>query len=171
MFQCHLATLASLYLALTWKATLSQAYSEKASLNLIVQHGGACKRQLQCQWDSFQAQQHSVKLSIYTAKAGLDKEQGRCFFSVSSTPSQSIMGTAQVHTVAIWTFTFHEKSGSVQLIWEANFKSTYRQKIQLFGLEIQIYYSHFSSIFAEFVKSSAFYTLLLLFQTVDMFEL
>ena len=30
------------------------------------------------------------------------------------------------HTVAIWTFTFHEKSGCVQLIWKANFKPTYR---------------------------------------------
>ena len=26
------------------------------------------------------------------------------------------------HTVAIWTFTFHKKSGCVKVIWKANFK-------------------------------------------------
>ena len=27
-----------------------------------------------------------------------------------------------LHTVAIWTFTFHKKSGCVKLIWKTNFK-------------------------------------------------
>ena len=54
---------------------------------------------------------------------------------------------------------------------ESKFQTNLQAKDTTFGLEIRIYYSHFSSIFAGFVKSSAFYTLLLLFQTVDMFEL
>ena len=43
------------------------------------------------------------------------------------------------------------------------------QTYQLFGLEIQIYYTQ--PFFAEFVKSTAFYTLLLLFQRVDISKL
>ena len=136
MFQCHLATQASLYVSfLDLESNAILGLFRKDIFNLIAQHGGACKRQLQCQWcqwNSFQAQQHSVKLSICKAEAGQDKEQSRCFLSVSSTPLQSIMGTAQVHTVAIWTLTFHEKSGSVQLIWKGNFKPTQRQKISTF---------------------------------------
>ena len=134
MFQCHLATQASLYVSfLDLESNAILGLFRKGIFNLIAWHRGACKRQLQCQWNSFQAQQHSVKLSICkAAEAVLDKEQGRCFLSVSSTPLQSIMGTAQVHTVAIWTLTFHEKSGSVQLIWKGNFKPTQRQKISTF---------------------------------------
>ena len=37
-----------------------------------------------------------------------------------------------LHTVAIWTFTFHEKSGWVLLIWKANFKPTYRPNSSTF---------------------------------------
>ena len=37
----------------------------------------------------------------------------------------------RLHTVAIWTFTFHEKSCSVQLVWKANFKPPYRSKISI----------------------------------------
>ena len=45
------------------------------------------------------------------------------------------------------------------------------QTNQLFDLKIQIYYTHFSSIFAVVVKSSAFCTLLLLFQRVEVLKL
>ena len=31
-----------------------------------------------------------------------------------------------IHTVAIWTFTFHKKLGCVQLVWKANFKRVQR---------------------------------------------
>ena len=37
------------------------------------------------------------------------------------------------HTVAIWTFTFHEKSGCVQLIWKTNFKPTNRPNLSNFS--------------------------------------
>ena len=74
--------------------------------------------------------------------------------------------SSRKHTVAIWTFTFHKISGFVWVILKANFKEFCRPKVS-----IQIYYSHFPSFFVEFVKSTAFYTLLLLFQRVDMFEL
>ena len=33
------------------------------------------------------------------------------------------------HTVAIWTFTFHKKSGFVMVILKANFKQFYRPKV------------------------------------------
>ena len=34
-----------------------------------------------------------------------------------------VIGAIQaLHTVAIWTFTFHKKSGCVRVIWKANFK-------------------------------------------------
>ena len=36
------------------------------------------------------------------------------------------------HTVAIWTFTFHKKSGFVRVILKANFNSTYRPNPSLF---------------------------------------
>ena len=69
------------------------------------------------------------------------------------------------HNVAIWTFRFHKKSGFVRVILKANFNSTYRPNPSLFWT------GNFLLFFAEFVKSTAFYTLLLLFQRVDMFEL
>ena len=34
-----------------------------------------------------------------------------------------------LHTVAIWTFTFHKKSGCVKVIWKANFKPAYRPEL------------------------------------------
>ena len=37
-----------------------------------------------------------------------------------------------LHTVAIWTFTFHKISGYVRVILKGNFKQLYRQKVSLF---------------------------------------
>ena len=43
-------------------------------------------------------------------------------------------------TVAIWTFKFHEKSGSVYLVdLEGKFQTDLQAKLLIFGLEIQIY--------------------------------
>ena len=45
-----------------------------------------------------------------------------------------------MHSVAIWTFTFHEKSGCVQLIWnkenEQNRSEFPDQKVEEFGLQV-----------------------------------
>ena len=60
----------------------------------------------------------------------------------------------QLHTVAIWTFTFHKKSGFERLMLKANFNSTYRPTLSLFWLKIQIYNSTFSFIFWCFDTSS-----------------
>ena len=57
------------------------------------------------------------------------------------------------HTLPIWIFTFHEKLGSVYLIWKANLWSISNhpthQRYHFFDLKIQTYYSHFSSIFCR----------------------
>ena len=74
-----------------------------------------------------------------------------------------------VHTVAIWTFTFHKISGFVRVILKANFKQT-RIMISFIWKLISIKLI-FLLFFAGVVKSTAFCTLLLLFQWVDMFEL
>ena len=37
-----------------------------------------------------------------------------------------------MHTVAIWTFTFHKISGFVRVILKANFKEFYRPKVSIF---------------------------------------
>ena len=42
-------------------------------------------------------------------------------------PSESGAG----HTVAIWTFTFHKKSGCAKVIWKANFKPAYGPKLSI----------------------------------------
>ena len=44
-----------------------------------------------------------------------------------------------LHTVAIWTFTFHKKSGFVRVILKANFNSTYKPNSSMFWSETQIY--------------------------------
>ena len=77
------------------------------------------------------------------------------------------------HTVAIWTFTFHKKSGYLVISWFGRQISNKPggQTNQPFHLKIQIYYTHFFLLFAEFVKPTAFYTLWLLFQRVDIFEM
>ena len=77
------------------------------------------------------------------------------------------------HTVAIWIFTFHEKPGCVQLIWKANFKPILQAKLLNFLVwKFRSITPNFLLFFAEFVKSSAFYSmLLLLFQRVDILEL
>ena len=42
-----------------------------------------------------------------------------------------------LHTVAIWTFTFHKKSGCVKVIWKANFKTAYSHIHELFVQKIE----------------------------------
>ena len=73
-----------------------------------------------------------------------------------------------LHTEAIWTFTFHKKSGFVRVIWRQISIQPSGQIHHFFGL---VYYTFFFYFVAEFVKSPAFYTLLLLFQRVEMFGL
>ena len=66
-------------------------------------------------------------------------------------------------TVAIWTFTFHKKSGFVRVILKANLNLTHRPKsITFLGWKFRSIKLIFLLFFAEFVKSTAFYTLLLL---------
>ena len=71
-------------------------------------------------------------------------------------------------TVAIWTFTFHKKSGFVRVILKANFNLTHRPNPSIFGCRFRSINLIFLLFFEEFVKSTAFYTLLLLLQRVDM---
>ena len=74
------------------------------------------------------------------------------------------------HSVAIWTYTFHKISGFVRVILKANFKPTYRPNpSHFFVWKFRSIILIFSYFFAEFVKSTVFYTLLLLFQRVDKF--
>ena len=55
-----------------------------------------------------------------------------------------------LHTVAIWTFTFHKISGFVRVILKANFKQPYRPVLWfLLSENSYIYYSHFPSIFCR----------------------
>ena len=69
--------------------------------------------------------------------------------------------------VAIWTFTFHKKSGFVRMILKANFNSTYRPNPSLFWAgNSDLLYSFLFYFFAEFIQSTASYTLMLLFQRV-----
>ena len=44
-----------------------------------------------------------------------------------------------MHTVAIWKFTFHKKSGFVRVILKANFNSTYKPNSSMFWSKTQIY--------------------------------
>ena len=68
----------------------------------------------------------------------------------------SITTMTPLHTVAIWIFTFHKKSGFVRVILKAN-QPTSRIH-HFFGLEIQIYYTHFSSIFCRICQIQCFFT-------------
>ena len=54
------------------------------------------------------------------------------------------------------TFTFHRISGFVRVILKGNFKQFYRLKYQFFGLKMQIYYSHFPSIFCRICQIQCF---------------
>ena len=77
-----------------------------------------------------------------------------------------------MHTVAIWTFTFHKISGFVRVILKANFKQFCRPKVSIFFIwKFTFIILIFLLVFAEFVKSTAFYTLLLIFQRVDISNL
>ena len=68
-----------------------------------------------------------------------------------------------IQTVAIWSFIFHKKSGFVRVILKANFNSTYRLNPSLFWAgNSDLMYSFVLLFFAEFAKSTVFYTLLLL---------
>ena len=69
-----------------------------------------------------------------------------------------------LHTVPIWPFTFHKKSGLCSWFWRPISNQPAGRIHKLFDLKIQIYYTHFSSFFAGIVKSNAFFTLSLLFQ-------
>ena len=70
-------------------------------------------------------------------------------------------------TVTIWKFTFHKKSGFVRVILKANFNSTYRPNPSLFWAgNSDLLYSFLFYFFAEFIQSTASYTLMLLFQRV-----
>ena len=63
----------------------------------------------------------------------------------------------RVHTVAIWTFTFHKKSGCVWGDFEGQFQTSLQVKvINFFYLKIQIYYSHLSSIFCRSCQIQCF---------------
>ena len=77
------------------------------------------------------------------------------------------------HTVSIWTFTFHKKSGCVYLV---NLEGKFQTNLQAKPITFLVWkFKPTTLIFllfiAEFVKYSAFYTLMLLFQRVDIFEL
>ena len=69
-----------------------------------------------------------------------------------------------IHTVAIWTFTFHKKLGYVKVILKVNFKPVYSQYHDFFDLKIQSAKLIFFLFFAGVIKSTAFCTQLLLFQ-------
>lgn len=60
------------------------------------------------------------------------------------------------------------KKKSVYINWKANFKQPAGHIYKLFDLKYQIYYNHFHCIFAGVVKSSAFCTLPLLFERVEL---
>ena len=90
----------------------------------------------------------------------------------SSTQVDSKRPAEAWHTVAIWTFTFHKIFGFERVILKVKFNPISQAKtINFFIRKIRFIKLIFLLFFAEFVKSSAFYTLLLLFQRVDMFEL
>ena len=64
------------------------------------------------------------------------------------------------------TFIFHKKSGFVMVVLKTIFNSTYRPNLSLFWAgNSNLLYSIFFSFFATLVKSTAFYTLLLLFHS------
>ena len=54
-----------------------------------------------------------------------------------------------MHTVAIWTFTFHKKQAVCSWFVRPISNEPRGQTIQLFDLKIQMYYTHFSSIFCR----------------------
>ena len=86
---------------------------------------------------------------------------------ISTKSFRSVHCTAQ-STLAIWTFTFHKKSCVVDL--EGKFQTNLQAKLINF-LAWKFRSITLSLFFAEFVKSTAFYTLLLLFQRVDISKL
>jgi len=89
-----------------------------------------------------------------------------CFFVMLSI---LIVNYIQLHTVAIWTFTFHKITGFWRVILKANFKQFCRPKLSIFFIwKFRFIILIFLLVFAEFVKSTALYTLLLLFQRVDI---
>ena len=75
-----------------------------------------------------------------------------------------------IPTAAIWTFPFHKISG---WFWRPISNNSKGQGYQFFWSENSdlLCTLIFLLFFAEFVKTSAFYKLLLLYQRVDMFEL
>ena len=69
------------------------------------------------------------------------------------------------HTVAICTFTFQKIYGFVRVILKSNFKQFHRPKVSTFLIwKFQFIICIFLLFLAKFVKSTAFCTLLLLFQ-------
>ena len=70
-----------------------------------------------------------------------------------------------LHTVGIWTFTFHEKSGCVWGDLKGQFQTSLQVKVIIFlNWKFRSIILIFFLFFAGIVKSSAFCTLLLLFQ-------
>ena len=75
------------------------------------------------------------------------------------------------HTVAIWAFTFHEKSGCLWGDLEGQFQTRLQVKVMNFLiLKFRSIILIFLLFFAGIVKSSAFCTLLLLLQRVEVFK-
>ena len=78
----------------------------------------------------------------------------------------------RTRTVAIGTFTFPKKIRLCNGDFEDNFQFNLQAKsITFLGWKFKSAILNFLLFFAKFVKSTAFYTLLLLFQRVDMLEL
>ena len=90
----------------------------------------------QKKWDQQFTTNSSFKVSWNLLATLYCKEKHRWKYSQNfrnhSTPWQP-------HTVAIWTFTFHKKSGFVRVIFKANFDSTYKPNSSMFWSETQIY--------------------------------
>ena len=77
-------------------------------------------------------------------------------------PKEKILDE-QNYTEAIWTFTFHKKSGFRKVILKSNFKPAYKPVSWTLWSENSDLLSSFSFyFFAGVVKSTAFCTLLLL---------
>ena len=69
-----------------------------------------------------------------------------------------------LHTLAIWTLTFHKKSGCVKVIWKANFKPAYRPELWTFLSENSGVLYSFYFFFLQKLSNPLFFTVLLLFQ-------
>ena len=62
-----------------------------------------------------------------------------------------------IHTVAIWTFTFHKKSGFVKVILKANFKPVCRPVLWTFWSENSGFLNSFSFFFLQQLSNPLFF--------------